>query len=122
MSTFPADKVVVKDRNSELSLPLSKKLLLSNPEDDVSRGGLYINLREFVCGWGAAFINIAVTFPVSKLIFRQLKLFGTPLVVCHTLVGAIQTLMAVASLSQDAAMLGCVVVFLSDLESETQGW
>nr|CAD7457786.1 unnamed protein product [Timema tahoe] len=72
MSTFPADKVVVKDRNSDLSLPLSKKLLLSNPEDDVSRGGLYINLREFVCGWGAAFINIAVTFPVSKLIFRQM--------------------------------------------------
>ncbi|GFO37403.1 solute carrier family 25 member [Plakobranchus ocellatus] len=26
---------------------------------------------EFVCGWGAAFINICVTFPINKAIFRQ---------------------------------------------------
>lgn len=30
-----------------------------------------INWREFACGWGAAFINITVTYPVNKLIFRQ---------------------------------------------------
>jgi len=27
--------------------------------------------REFVCGWGAAAINIVSTFPLNKLIFRQ---------------------------------------------------
>jgi hypothetical protein len=27
--------------------------------------------REFVCGWGAASINIISTFPINKLIFRQ---------------------------------------------------
>lgn len=29
--------------------------------------------REFVCGWGAAFINITVTFPMNKLMFRQVN-------------------------------------------------
>lgn len=28
--------------------------------------------REFVCGWGAQFINIIVTFPVNKVMFRQM--------------------------------------------------
>ena len=27
--------------------------------------------EEFVCGWGAAFINISCTFPINKAIFRQ---------------------------------------------------
>lgn len=31
--------------------------------------------REFVCGWGAAAVNITVTFPVNKLIFRQVITF-----------------------------------------------
>ncbi|KAL8575027.1 hypothetical protein ACOMHN_063559 [Nucella lapillus] len=26
---------------------------------------------EFVCGWGAAFINITATFPLNKIMFRQ---------------------------------------------------
>ena len=26
---------------------------------------------EYVCGWGAAFINISCTFPINKAIFRQ---------------------------------------------------
>lgn len=30
-----------------------------------------IEWREFACGWGAAFINVTVTYPVNKLIFRQ---------------------------------------------------
>jgi hypothetical protein len=29
--------------------------------------------REFICGWGAAFINISITFPINKLIFRQVR-------------------------------------------------
>lgn len=28
--------------------------------------------REFACGWGAAFINITVTYPIYKMIFRQM--------------------------------------------------
>ncbi|KAA0183870.1 hypothetical protein HAZT_HAZT007873 [Hyalella azteca] len=27
--------------------------------------------REFICGWGAAVINIACTFPMNKIMFRQ---------------------------------------------------
>lgn len=27
--------------------------------------------REFLCGWGAAVINVAVTYPINKIIFRQ---------------------------------------------------
>lgn len=33
----------------------------------------YINVQEFVCGWGASFINISVTYPVYKIMFRQVK-------------------------------------------------
>jgi hypothetical protein len=39
----------------------------------VSRGNALYDWREFVCGWGAAFINISVTFPIYKLIFRQVR-------------------------------------------------
>uniref|UniRef100_A0A182XVC0 Uncharacterized protein n=1 Tax=Anopheles stephensi TaxID=30069 RepID=A0A182XVC0_ANOST len=28
--------------------------------------------REFACGWGAAFVNITVTYPIYKMIFRQM--------------------------------------------------
>lgn len=28
--------------------------------------------REFICGWGAAFVNICVTFPVNKVMYRQM--------------------------------------------------
>lgn len=33
----------------------------------------YINVQEFVCGWGASFINISVTYPVYKIMFRQVN-------------------------------------------------
>lgn len=32
--------------------------------------------NEFVCGFGAAVINISITFPMNKVIFRQV-LFKT---------------------------------------------
>lgn len=33
--------------------------------------------REFLCGWGSAFINITLTYPLYKTIFRQvMKDFG----------------------------------------------
>ncbi|XP_074656325.1 mitochondrial nicotinamide adenine dinucleotide transporter SLC25A51-like [Tubulanus polymorphus] len=28
-------------------------------------------LEEFICGWGAAVINITITFPINKAMFRQ---------------------------------------------------
>ncbi|XP_074595704.1 mitochondrial nicotinamide adenine dinucleotide transporter SLC25A51 [Brevipalpus obovatus] len=28
--------------------------------------------REFICGYGAAFINICLTFPINKVMFRQM--------------------------------------------------
>jgi len=41
------------------------------------RGGLIDsqfvkNQKEFICGWGAAVTNILVTFPLNKVIFRQM--------------------------------------------------
>ncbi|XP_022193593.2 mitochondrial nicotinamide adenine dinucleotide transporter SLC25A51 [Nilaparvata lugens] len=29
-------------------------------------------IKEFACGWGAALINIGITFPINKIIFRQM--------------------------------------------------
>lgn len=34
---------------------------------------LYPEWREFACGCGAAFINITITYPINKLIFRQVN-------------------------------------------------
>ena len=31
----------------------------------------HIQWREFLCGFGAAFVNITVTFPINKIMFRQ---------------------------------------------------
>ena len=31
--------------------------------------------KEFFCGWGAAMINVTVTYPVNKVIFRQVMIF-----------------------------------------------
>lgn len=31
------------------------------------------DVREFVCGWGSAVINITVTYPINKIIFRQVS-------------------------------------------------
>lgn len=30
-----------------------------------------IDWKEFVCGWGAAFCNITISYPMNKIIFRQ---------------------------------------------------
>lgn len=29
------------------------------------------DFKEFICGWGAAVINVSITFPINKIIFRQ---------------------------------------------------
>lgn len=44
------------------------------------RSALKLNdndFKEFACGWGAAVVNVSVTFPINKVIFRQI-LEGTP--------------------------------------------
>lgn len=40
--------------------------------------------REFLCGWGAAVINVTVTYPVNKVIFRQVIILSCILYVFYT--------------------------------------
>lgn len=35
-------------------------------------------LCEFACGWGASFINICVTYPIHKVMFRQVRFDSLP--------------------------------------------
>lgn len=35
--------------------------------------GLTMRWKEFICGGGAAFCNIMISYPLNKLIFRQVK-------------------------------------------------
>lgn len=39
----------------------------------VGRAGLHQHWKEFVCGGGSAFCNILISYPLNKLIFRQVK-------------------------------------------------
>lgn len=36
------------------------------------RSEAFWDRREFLCGWGAALINICTTFPINKIMFRQM--------------------------------------------------
>lgn len=38
-----------------------------------NNGFWQVDLQEFVCGWGASFINIAITYPMYKIMFRQVN-------------------------------------------------
>lgn len=49
----------------------SKKSPLANPFQQ-------FDYREFACGWGSAFINIAATYPLYKTIFRQVRMTHGP--------------------------------------------
>lgn len=31
------------------------------------------DFREFICGWGSAFVNICLTYPINKVAFRQVS-------------------------------------------------
>ncbi|XP_063980201.1 mitochondrial nicotinamide adenine dinucleotide transporter SLC25A51 [Diachasmimorpha longicaudata] len=48
----------------------------SAPTQEVTIGTLLKltsnDTREFICGWGAAVINVTVTYPINKIIFRQI--------------------------------------------------
>lgn len=69
--TWPFPKVEAAD-NTKIEtdvLPKKKKIKLSSILQPNSN-----DLREFVCGWGSAVINITVTYPINKIIFRQVGL------------------------------------------------
>ncbi|XP_071542135.1 mitochondrial nicotinamide adenine dinucleotide transporter SLC25A51 isoform X2 [Panulirus ornatus] len=57
------------DLQGSSSSPL---ITTSAPSSKLNKSPLTEDGREFVCGWGAAFINITVTFPMNKLMFRQM--------------------------------------------------
>lgn len=40
----------------------------------IPQNSYQFNWKEFACGWGAAFINVTVTYPINKLIFRQVHI------------------------------------------------
>ncbi|XP_076361018.1 mitochondrial nicotinamide adenine dinucleotide transporter SLC25A51-like [Tachypleus tridentatus] len=45
---------------------------LSFPQSLHSSGSHHEDFKEFFSWWGAAFINISLTFPINKIIFRQM--------------------------------------------------
>ncbi|XP_015594666.1 solute carrier family 25 member 51 [Cephus cinctus] len=58
---------IEKTNSSSLQQAPLSKLFAPNSND----------IREFVCGWGAAVINVTVTYPINKIVFRQM-LEGIP--------------------------------------------
>ncbi|XP_071440558.1 mitochondrial nicotinamide adenine dinucleotide transporter SLC25A51 [Hetaerina americana] len=43
------------------------------PSPPISNPGFQLkDWKEFACGWGAAFINVTVTYPINKVMFRQM--------------------------------------------------
>lgn len=42
----------------------------------MSRPGFLVHWKEFVCGGGSAFCNIIISYPLNKLIFRQVSLYS----------------------------------------------
>ena len=67
----PLDHVVNAAKSSGDWSRESARML---PESETFRSATF-QYREFICGWGAAFINITVTFPLNKVMFRQ-QLYG----------------------------------------------
>lgn len=57
------------------SSPIPSSMMTTQDANVVQPLFTKVNWREFVCGWGAAFINITVTYPVNKIIFRQVQIF-----------------------------------------------
>lgn len=55
-------------------LSSDKMAVSTNPQQPSAPAPQHIehfDWREFACGWGAAFVNITVTFPINKIMFRQ---------------------------------------------------
>lgn len=55
-------------------MPSKMVLEIANKKTDGFRNPFQsFDYREFVCGCGAAVINITVTYPIYKMIFRQVR-------------------------------------------------
>lgn len=52
---------------------LAKKLIKLGNNKDLRQLWNPINWdhKQFICGWSSAFINICITYPINKVIFRQ---------------------------------------------------
>ncbi|XP_015516440.1 mitochondrial nicotinamide adenine dinucleotide transporter SLC25A51 [Neodiprion lecontei] len=61
-----------KDSEKDVNATAQEKIPLSSIMKITSH-----DAREFACGWGAAVINVTVTYPINKIIFRQI-LEGVP--------------------------------------------
>ena len=66
-----------KVENYSKTLGFANLNLLKKSLDSKNLGTLWNplnwDLREFICGWGSAFINICVTYPINKVTFRQVS-------------------------------------------------
>lgn len=49
------------------------RILAGKKFESVSWNPVNWDYREFVTGWGSAFINICITYPINKVIFRQVS-------------------------------------------------
>lgn len=55
----------------DLVLPMEPAPNLSTDIKSLNPFPQNSDFNVFVCGWGAAIINITITFPLNKIIFRQ---------------------------------------------------
>lgn len=55
----------------DLVLPMEPAPNLSTDIKSLNLSPQNSDFNVFVCGWGAAIINITITFPLNKIIFRQ---------------------------------------------------
>lgn len=69
---------VVENSQSEkadaLESVIDKIKTLHTPVVSAVKKNFYF--EDFLCGWGAAVINISVTYPINKVIFRQVSTTG----------------------------------------------
>lgn len=67
MAPLPSQTSTTSTTSSTSSSPVTLHSKSSNQHHDP-----FWDRREFICGWGAALINICTTFPINKVMFRQM--------------------------------------------------
>lgn len=76
MENNKLSNLVQNDNSRSIDSPFVKherSILLNNEfliklKNDTNKN----DLKEFLCGWSAAFVNILITFPINKVMFRQM--------------------------------------------------
>ncbi|XP_052762405.1 mitochondrial nicotinamide adenine dinucleotide transporter SLC25A51-like [Mya arenaria] len=63
----------MNNQSSNAGLPPEMPTVKSNAAEEAYVAELLRHWQkpEYVCGWGAAFVNISLTFPINKIMFRQ---------------------------------------------------